>query len=297
MNYYKEIKYKLLDNEANKRVKNYLINRSELYTYYEVGKMLFEAGKEYGEDIIGYYSNKLCEEIGKKYTPRTLRRYRQFYNIFKDKKWSAMPTKLNWSQIQELLPLKDYNEIDYYIKMCETNNYTFRQLREKIKSKEYDRLPETTKNKLINKEEISIQDNVKNPIIINNPENIEIINELALHKLILNDIEGFMNNLGEAYSFIGNEYKIKIGNSYNYIDFLLFNYYYNCFVVVELKITKLKKEHIGQIQIYMNYCDEYLKKNNHNKTIGIIVCKESNKYIVKYSSNENIIAREYILLE
>lgn len=105
-----------------------------------------------------------------------------------------------------------------------------------------------------------------------------------------------MKELGNSFSFIGSEYKIKIGNSFNYIDLLLFNIEYNCYLVVELKITELKKEHIGQIQIYMNYIDKEIRKVYQDKTIGIIICKQENKYIIKYCSDERIIAREYELL-
>ena len=105
-----------------------------------------------------------------------------------------------------------------------------------------------------------------------------------------------MKELGNNFSYIDNEYKIKLGNQYNYIDLLLFNYEFNCFVVVELKVTELKKEHIGQIQVYMNYIDTNLKRVNQDKTIGIIICKKDNKYVIEYSSDSRIIAREYELL-
>ena len=105
-----------------------------------------------------------------------------------------------------------------------------------------------------------------------------------------------MKELGHSYCFIGSEYKIKIGNSYNYIDLLLFNYEFNCFVVVELKVTELKKEHIGQIEIYMNYIDNNLRRINQDKTIGIILTRKDNKYIIEYSSDERILSREYELV-
>ena len=114
-----------------------------------------------------------------------------------------------------------------------------------------------------------------------------------MQKLILEDIESFMKELGNSFSFIGSEYKIKLGNQYNYIDLLLFNYEFNCFVVVELKVTE---EHIGQIQVYMNYIDTNLKKVNQDKTIGIIICKKDNKYVIEYCSDSKIIAREYELV-
>lgn len=169
-------------------------------------------------------------------------------------------------------------------------------MREKIKSNEYERLDKNTKNKLINKEEFSVVAFVKNPILIKNSSNYEIISEKILQKLILEDIENFMRELGNSFSFIGSEYKIKLGNTYNYIDLLLFNIEFNCYVVIELKVTELKKEHIGQIQVYMNYIDANLGKINHDKTIGIIICRKSNKYVVEYCSDDRIIAREYELV-
>ena len=102
--------------------------------------------------------------------------------------------------------------------------------------------------------------------------------------------------MGSGYTFIENEYKIKIGNTYNYIDLLLYNIEFNCYVVVELKVTDLKKEHIGQIQVYMNYIDNNLRKINQDKTIGIIICKKDNEYIIEYSSDERILSREYQLI-
>ena len=146
-------------------------------------------------------------------------------------------------------------------------------------------------------EKIDIKDNIKNPIIIKNKLDIdkEIVSEKILQRLILENIPSFLEELGTGYSFIKNEYKIKIGERYNYIDLLLFNIEYNCYVVVELKVTELKKEHIGQIQIYMNYIDNSLRKITQDKTIGLIICKKDNKYVIEYSSDKRILTREYIL--
>jgi len=293
MNYYNEIKNKLLNNKINRKVKNYSINRSDLDTYYKVGKKLSEAGKHYGEGIIKEYSKRLTLELGKGYTETNLKYFRQFYIFLKS---HTLCDELSWSHYRTLLSLTDEKEISYYIFICKEQNLSVRKLQEKIKNKEYERLPKDTKINLVNKEKTNIEDFVKNPIIINNKNNYKIISERILQKLILEDIESFMKELGNSFCFIGSEYKIKIGNSYNYIDLLLFNIEFNCYVVVELKVTGLKKEHIGQIQVYMNYIDENIKKFNHNKTIGIIICKEDNKYIIKYSSDLRIISKKYMLV-
>ena len=297
MNYYNEIKNKLIDNEVYKKVKDYSKNRNDLSTYYEVGKLLYEAGNKYGEGIIKKYSERLVIEVGKKYNKRTLFRMRQFYNMIEIQKVSPVATQLTWSHYCELLPLKDINEINYYIKTTIEQCLSKRQLRERIRNKEYQRLDDNTKLKLINKEETKINDFVKNPIVIHNKYNLdkERISEKVLQNLILEDIPSFLEELGDGYSFIKNEYKIKIGNNYNYIDLLLFNIKYNCYVVVELKVTELKKEHIGQIQIYMNYIDKHIKTINQDKTIGIIITKRDNHYYIEYSSDKRILTREYIL--
>ena len=296
INYYDEIKNKLIDNEIYNRVKDYSKERNKVITYFEVGKLLDEAGKHYGENIIKEYSLKLINEVGKKFNERTLRRIRQYYRVFCNKKWSPMATKLSWSHYTELLSIKDERKLNYYINISIKNNLSKRQLREKIKTNEYERLDEKTKSKLINNEEYYVTDFVKNPILIKNNFNYKEISEKVLKKLILENIESFMNELGNSFCFVGSEYKIKIGDRYNYIDLLLFNIEYNCYVVIELKVTELKKEHVGQIQVYMNYIDNNLKKLSQDSTIGIIICKKDNNYIIEYCSDDRIIAREYALV-
>ena len=292
MDYYNEIKSELLNNEINRRVKTYSLNRSDLNSYYNVGKMLYEAGKNYGEGIIKKYSEKLMIDINKKYNIRYLFDIRKLY-LFS--KVHPLDAQLTISHYRLLFSLKDDNEVTYYIGQSIKRNLSKRQLQEIIRSNEYGRLPESTKNKMISNQKQGIKDYVKDPILIKN-NNYEIINEKVLQKLVLEDIESFMKELGNSFSFIGSEYPIRLGDRYNYLDLLLFNYVYNCFVVVELKVTELKKEHIGQIQVYMNYIDNNIKKFNHENTIGIIICKQDNDFIIKYCSDERIIAREYILV-
>ena len=298
MNYYEEIKQEFINNEINRKVKNYSINKSDLETYYNVGKMLIDAqGGEsrakYGDNLIKEYSRRLTNELGKGYSERNLKNMRKFYLFQKGQPLAAK--SINWTHYTILLSLKNIDEIYYYIGQITNRNLSKRQLQDAIKAKEYERLPESTKNKLINKEDISIEDSIKNPIIIRNNSN-EIISEKVLQKLILEDIIGFMNELGVGYSFVGNEYKIKIGNSYNYIDLLFFNINFNCYIVVELKITELRKEHIGQIEVYMNYIDNNLKSINHDKTIGIIICRKDNKFIMEYCSDKRILSRNYKII-
>ena len=297
-NYYDQIKERLVDVEIQNRVKDYSKNKYTLEKYYEIGKLLIEAqGGEkrakYGDGLIKKYSRKLINELGEKYNTTLLKRIRQFYIMIE--KGAPLAHQLSWSHYQELLSCSSLNELLYYINKCVKHCLSRNKLRALIKSKEYDRLSEHTKNKLVTKEEINITDVVPNPIVINNPNNVDIVKEKVLQQLILEDIPSFLEQLGSGFTFIKNEYPIKLGDTYNYIDILLFNYIYNCFVVVELKLNELKKEYIGQIETYVNYIDETVKQINHNKTIGIIVSKLNNKYVIKYCTNPNIVFKEYLI--
>ena len=278
MNYYNEIKNKLIDDEVYSRIKDYSKEKHTLLTHYEVGKLLLEAGTKYGDDIIGNYSKKLSIEVNKKYNSRTLRRMRQLYQFFENQKWSPLGTELSISRIRQLFILNDSNEINYYANQIEKRNLSKRQLEEIIKNKEYERLPIETKNKLILADEVEVKDLILNPILIKNKNNIDVINEKVLHNLILEDIESFMKGLGSSFSFIGSEHKIKIGDRNHHIDILLFNIKFNCYVVIELKVTEFKVEYISQVQKYMNYIDKNVKEISNNNTMGILICKRGNKF-------------------
>ena len=296
MDYYEEIKNKIIDNETYERVKDYSKERHRVITYYEIGKLLNEAGGKYGDNIINEYSKKLVIEVGKKYNRRTLFRMRQFYRTFSNEKVSPLVTQLTWTHYLVLLSVKDSNAVNYYIDQIFKRNLSKRQLEEVIKSKEYERLPDETKNKIIKEEKLEVKDLVPNPILIKNTNNIEIITEKVLHNLILEDIETFMRELGNNFSFIGSEYKIKIGDTYHKIDLLLFNIKYNAYVVVELKVSEFKVEYISQVQKYMNYIDKNVKEISNNNTIGILICKRENKFVIEYCSDERIVVREYVLV-
>ena len=294
MNYYEEIKTELINNEITKKVKDYSKNKSDLTTYYNVGKLLAEAGKHYGEGIIKEYSKRLTSEFGKGYSKRNLWLMLRFYEL--KEKVQTVSAQLSWSHYCELLSINSIDKIKYYIKVIEEENLSVRELRKRIKSNEYERLDEETKKKLKNKEELKVPDLVKNWVQIRNTSDYNEISEKVLQKLILEDIPSFLKELGSGFSFIDNEYKIKMGDRYNYIDLLLYNIKYKCYVVVELKVIELNSNHTGQIQKYMNYIDKNIKNIDDNKTVGIIICKKENKYVIEYCSDDRIIAREYELI-
>ena len=302
-NAYAEIKNELIQSVIDKKVDTYFTNRNELAHYYNVGKMIVNAqgGEErakYGNGLIKKISEKLTKELGRGYSEQSLKKMRRFFLCFQKRPPVAVQS-LSWSHYELLLTLKDDNEINYYIEQVALHHWGKRTLQEKIKNKEYQKLSDETKLKLINKKEIKVYDLIKNPITINtydisiDKENIE---EKVLKSLILKDMPNFLKQLGNGFSFIDEEYKILIGNTINYIDILLFNYIYDCFVVVELKVTNSKKDHLGQIQVYMNYVDKHIRTINQSKTIGIIVCKKDDKYLIEYSSDDRIRITTYELV-
>ena len=150
MNYYNEIKRELINNETYKKVKDYSKNRSDLETYYNVGKLLVEAqgGEQrtnYGDNLIKQYSKRLIKELGKGYNVTSLKRMRKLYLIVL--KGATLSPLLLWSHYVELLPIKDINVINYYINITIKQNLSVRELRNKIKNKEYERLDDKTKHK------------------------------------------------------------------------------------------------------------------------------------------------------
>ena len=298
MNYYEQIKELLISNEVYKKVKDYSKNKSEVDTYYNVGKLIVEAQNgqtraKYGDNLIKKFSEKLVVELNKKYSYRNLMNMRKFYLVFRNEKVNALRSQLTWSHYRELLSLKSYEAIKYYTNIAVKYNLGYRELILRIKNNEYERLPLETKSKLVNSERIEINDLIPNPILIQNKNIIKIVTEKVLHSLILENIEDFMKELGNSFSFIGSEYKIKIGDRNYYIDLLLFNIKYNCYVVVELKITEFKVEYISQVQKYMNFIDKNIKEIDNNKTMGILICKKENRFVIEYCSDERIAVREY----
>ena len=297
INYYNEIKETLVKNEAYKKVKDYSKNKSDLNAYYEVGKLIVEAqGGEnrakYGNKLIKEYSEKLTKELGKGYTYTSLSRMRQFYMLNQNLATvSQQFYNITWSHYTELLKLKNINEVKYYIYIINSQNLSVRELRERIKSKEYERIG--YKEEL---EKPEVNTLIKNPIIIKvDNQNIKL-DEYALHQSILENMDNFLKELGIGFTYAGSEVKIKIGDRYNYIDFLLFNVKYNCYVVIELKITEMKAEYIGQVTKYINYVDKNIKEPFNDKTVGVIICKKENKFILEYCTDNRIFTTTYELV-
>ena len=302
MNYYDEIKNILVDNAIGRKVREYKSNQKDLESYYNVGKLLVEAqgGEErakYGDGLIKEYSKRLTNELGKGYSTRVLKKMRLFYMLVqKGPTLSTLFENVNitWSNVCEILYLKDINEIEYYLDLANKLCLTKRELKTKIRSNEYNRLPQETKEKLKNSNEVSSSEKVPSPVILDGLLYKDKLTEKIVQKWIDENPTSFCESLGEGYTYVKSQYKIKIGVNYNYIDVLLFNVMDMNYVVVEIKVTEIKKEHIGQIQTYMNYIDINLKKEFHNKTTGILLVRENNEWLIKYINGDDVTIRRFI---
>ena len=295
MDYYQNIQ-NLIEKDIVLKKKHKLIeNDFTLKTYYEIGKNIVEAqGGEirakYGNGLIKEWSKKLTEQYGKGYDVSNLKRMRQLYIVFQ--KSGTLSHQLTWSHYYSLLGIKDESKRNYYINICIKQNLSVRQLREKIKNNEYERLEYKEDIKLITEEtELTIKDIIKDPLLIKVDKNIDKLSEIALREFILNRIEDFLLEMGCGFTYYGSE--VKLGK--HKCDLLFFNIEFQRYVVIELKIRKLKAEDVGQIHFYKNYIDLNMKKDYMNDTIGIILCKEKDKVVVEYMTEENIFFSTYQL--
>lgn len=297
-NYYNEVENYIKKCEVNKKARRYEEENEKVKTYWHIGRLIVEAqGGEkrakYGNNLIKEWSVKLTAKYGNGYNISSLKRFRKFYLTFE--KGATLSHQLSWSQIQEVLPIKDHNKQKYYINLCISKNLSIRELRKEIKLNSYERLlnkPE--KLELVLHPKITkIKDNLKNPIIIELNEGETIANEHDLEMYLLAKLKCFFNQLGEGFTLVGNQYKI---DNY-YIDILLFNYIFNAFIVVELKVRNLQKEDKVQVEFYMNLVDKKVKKEFHNKTLGIIISKNQDKFVAEFVGSESLYPLTYEIIK
>ena len=281
MNYYEQVENLIKNNEVNKKVRTLQDNSETLYTYWNVGRLIVEAqGGEkrakYGDGLIKEWGKKLSEKYGRGYDYTNLSRMRLFYIEFPI--IGSLRQQLTWTHYRYILPIKDENERNYYINRVILDNLSVRDLRREIKNKSFDRLSYKDKNniEIINDMNLSlsIEDMIKDPIILKSDVDTNEINEKVIHKYIISLLEDKFLELGTGFALVGHEYKIVISNNTYHIDLLFFNTELNSYIVVEVKTRALKPQDIGQLEFYVGYVENNIKKNYHNKTIGILIVKK-----------------------
>ena len=301
MNYYNEVENYVKKVEIGKAIRKTAANNELVDAYWNVGKLIVEAqgGKEkakYGNELIKKWAERLTSEYGKGYNYTNLSRFRQFYLSFPI--LAPVGQELNWTIIRTILPIKDENKRNYYINLCIEHNLSKRELEKEIKNNSYERLlnkPDKINIIVPKVTTPTIVDGLKNPVMLNlNGRVVE--NEKDLEKLIYSQLNYVFMQLGKGFMWVGNQYKITENNRSEFIDMLLYNINYNCYVVVELKIRKLKKQDKAQVESYMDLVDRLVKAPNVNNTIGIIISKDQDKFVANFVRSNKIVPLNYKLV-
>ena len=302
--YYKQIKELIETYEINNKVRYMQDNHEKLLTNWKIGKILVEAQgglnrAKYGDGLIKKWAIELEKIFGNNYSKRNLMLYRKFYLLYP--KVNALRTQLNWTHYRMLLSIKNESERNYYINYTILNNLSTRELEKIIKSRAYERLVYIDKENITliennNKNNLTIEDMIKDPILIKVDSNVNKLDEKALHKYIISMLENRFLELGTGFALIGHEYKIMINNHTYKIDLLFFNYLLNAFIVVELKTKEYHPKDKGQLEFYVNYVDKNIRLDKHNSTIGLLIVKKKDKYVIEYVTNEDIYVTTYKLV-
>ena len=308
-NYINEIKTIL----KNARQKAYTaVNSAMVEAYWEIGRRIVEeeqSGREraeYGKEIIKNLSKELTEEFGKGFSRRTLWEMRKLYVYFSDyEKVRTLFAQLTWSHFQKVLRVSDEKARIFYLTEAAENMWSVRTLDRNISTLYYNRIVASIDKKIVENEmkdktkKLQAEDFIKNPVVLeflDLPTNMSYT-ENELEKALTDDIQKFMMELGKGFAFVERQQHIRTENSDFYIDLVFYNYILKCFVIVELKTEKLTHQDIGQLDMYVRMYDDLKKQENDNPTIGLLLCTETDRTIIKYSvlnDNKNLFASKYI---
>ena len=287
------------------------VNFAMVEAYWNVGKMIIEAQdgnerSEYGDYLIKFLSEKLTEEFGKGFNIANLKNMRQFYCRFPNS--YALRSQLSWTHYRFLMRIDKEEVRNFYIEESIQNNWSTRQLERQINSFYYERLLSTQKQ---SKDEVraevqSLEPSLKPSDVLKDPYVLEFLNlsnntkftEKELESDLIDNLQEFLLELGKGFSFVGRQKRITVEGDHFYIDLVFYNYLLKCFVLIDLKLGKLTHQDIGQMDFYVRYFEKEVKTEGDNPTIGIILCSEKNKAMVKYSvleESKQLFASKYML--
>ncbi len=304
------------------------INKTMVYTYYEIGRIIVEEeqkGKsraEYGKQLIRELSKKLTSEFGKGFSVRNLEQMRKFYLVYGKHAENKMETKtqtlsaeltknkmpdfnLSWSHYLLLMRIDNPEERSFYEKEAIANNWSLRELKRQFNSALFERLALSRDKKgvkeLAEKGQIieTPQDSLKDPYVlefIGLKENSKY-SETELEQKLIDKLEQFLLELGKGFAFVGRQVRFTFEEDHFRVDLVFYNRLLRSFVLIDLKIGQLTHQDLGQMQMYVNYYDRFVKLPEENKTIGIILCKDKNDALVEITlpeNNEQIFASKYL---
>ena len=299
---------KIIENARNNAVRS--VDFCRVRMYWNLGKRIFEEEQEgkdradYGAFIVQMLSDKLQSEYGSGFGKRQLEQSRQFYRTYPIA--NALRSQLNWTQYRLLIQISDPDKREYYELESVNNAWTARETERQINSQLYERLLLSNDKKSVleiaRKQRIpeSPEEIIKDPMVLEflGLERKATYYEKDLESKIITHITDFLLELGKGFSFVARQKRILIEDDEFFIDLVFFNHLLKCFVIIELKTGKLTHQHIGQLQMYLNYYDRNEKLSEENPTIGILLCSSKNDTVVKMTlpeDNKTILASEYKL--
>ncbi|MGL5620530.1 MAG: PDDEXK nuclease domain-containing protein [Tannerellaceae bacterium] len=286
------------------------VNTIMVSTYFEIGKRIVEQEQNgslragYGENVLKELSEKLTQEFGKGFSTVNLRQMRAFYIAYEKQQTVSAKFQLSWSHYLKLMRISDVCERKFYEIECVSNNWSLRELQRQFDSALYQRLvlsrDKEKVQELAGKGQIiaNAQDILKDPYVlefIGLPEQ-NTYSETELEQALINKLEHFLLELGKGFTFVGRQVKFTFDDEHFRVDLVFFNRLLRSFVLIDLKIGKLKHQDLGQMQMYVNYYDRFVKTEDENKTIGIILCRDKKDALVEITlpeDNNQIFASRY----
>ncbi len=276
------------------------VNKEMLKAYYEIGKKIFEEEQkgrkraQYGGKLIETVSSELIKEFGKGFSTTALKNMRLFYLIYKDRIGQSVTDelyRLSWTHYCELIKIDDIAKRRYFEKYAIAENLSVRDLKRQVYSLHYERLLLSKDKKALMKHETTlfipqkIEEVIKDPYVLEflDLEEKKEYTEKELETKILDDLQIFLLELGQGFSFVARQKRFTLDNDHFYIDLLLYNIYLKCYVVIDLKVRKFKHEYAGQMNFYLNYVKKELNQEGDNEPVGIILCTEKDKVQVEFA--------------
>ncbi len=272
--------------------------------YWNVGKYisLKVETEEWGKSIVNDLADYIAETEAdiKGFSANNLWRMKRFYETYKNlthcgknlklQKLSTMLTELSWSHHRRIISLKTSEEREFYIMLCAKNKYSVRELEKLINTNTFERtmlanenIPKNIKNLPQNTENIFKDSYVFD--FLNLPQTYK---EQDLQKALIASLKDFILELGKGFSFVGEKYRLQVGNEDFYVDLLFFHRELQCLVAFELKVDKFKPQFMGQLEFYLEALDRDVKLEHENPSIGILLCREKDEEVVKYALNRSL---------
>ncbi|MBT2787596.1 MULTISPECIES: PDDEXK nuclease domain-containing protein [unclassified Halomonas] len=286
------------------------VNTAMVQSYWEIGRLIVEHEQqgnrraEYGKQQLQQLSQQLTEQLGKGFDVTNLRNMRQFYQSFPIR--DAVRLELSWTHYRTLLRVENPQARDWYLQEAINQSWSARALERQISTLYYERLLTSQDNSLVEQE---AKDNTQ-PLAetakdyLRDPYILDFLNlqdktyqESQLEQAIISNLQQFLLELGKGFAFVERQQRIRFDDEDFYIDLVFYNFKLKCFLLVDLKLGKLRHQDIGQMDTYVRLYDEQRKGSDDNPTIGLVLCSEKSEAVVKYSvlaEQKQLFAAKYL---